>query len=141
MSKQVQQVRAEIEKCYGIALERAKKTDADYWEGRADGYRGVLCYIDSLQEEPVSENLEEAAKINAVSLVLNGLAPDATVKQLREVAVKCFRDGANWQYKQLMNEVVESKVTITSGGLLFDDLRIEDVDYADNVKLIIIKEE
>ena len=181
MNKQVQQVKAEIEKCYGMALERTKKADADYWEGMADGYRGVLCYIDSLQEEPkfkvgqtirdkedpnftfhinkiedgmyiedeeswvcikvadenyelveepVSEDLEEAAKINTVSLVLNGLAPDATVKQLREVAVKCFKAGANWQKEQDKQRLAEEHKHVFAKGR--ESMRDKAVEYIAN---------
>ena len=54
--------------------------------------------------------------------------------------LKQFIDGAQWQKEQMIKDAVESRVTITSGGLLFDDLHIEDVDYADKVKIIIIKD-
>jgi len=33
---------AEIEKCYNECLKRAKITDPDYWNAKADAYRNVL---------------------------------------------------------------------------------------------------
>ena len=39
----------------------------------------------------------------------------------------------------LMKTALESQVTITSGGILLPDLRIEDFDYADRVKILIVE--
>jgi hypothetical protein len=58
-----------------------------------------------------------------------------------QVRKEAFIIGAIWMKKQMMEGAVESIVSMTSGGLLFEDLRYEDVDYADKVKVVIIKEE
>ena len=52
---------AEIEKCYSKCLERAKITDYDYWNGKADAYRNVLTILTtSLEVEEV--DLEKEVK-------------------------------------------------------------------------------
>ena len=52
---------AEIEKCYNECLKRAKITDPDYWNAKADAYRNVLAILDDTLE--VKEvNLEEEIK-------------------------------------------------------------------------------
>ena len=55
----------------------------------------ILMFIDSLQEEPVSEDLEEAAK--------NHAAERYRTTRDRELAEKCkwsFKAGAEWQKEQ-----------------------------------------
>lgn len=41
---------AEIEKCYNECLKRAKFTDFDYWNAKADAYRNVLVILDDTIE-------------------------------------------------------------------------------------------
>ena len=52
-----------------------------------------------------------------------------------------FIAGEEYQKEQMMKEAVESEVVITSGGILLRDLRIEDFDYEDKVKIIIVKKD
>lgn len=49
---------AEIEKCYNECLKRAKFTDFDYWNAKADAYRNVLVILnDTIEVKEV--DLEE----------------------------------------------------------------------------------
>lgn len=98
-----QQLRAQIAALQDATMDENKNFRTAYDEGKFDALSAVDALLDSLQEEPVSENLEEAAKIYTVSLVVNEIIPDATVKQLREVADKSFKAGANWRYEQFEN--------------------------------------
>ena len=41
---------AEIEKCYNECLKRAKITDSDYWNAKAEAYRNVLVILDDTIE-------------------------------------------------------------------------------------------
>ena len=41
---------AEIEKLYNECLKRAKITDSDYWNAKADAYRNVLVILDDTLE-------------------------------------------------------------------------------------------
>lgn len=91
------------------------------------------------QEEPISEDVEEAAKHYLYS---NILYDDVYVGNPTEKdCIEMFKAGALWQKEQMMKEAKESEVIITSKGILLSDLRIEDFDYEDKVKVIIIKEE
>lgn len=47
---------AEIEKCYNECLKKAKITDSDYWNAKADAYRNVLVILaDTLEVKEVNE--------------------------------------------------------------------------------------
>ena len=41
---------AEIEKCYNECLKKAKITDSDYWNAKADAYRNVLVFLNDYLE-------------------------------------------------------------------------------------------
>lgn len=41
---------AKIEKCYNECLKRAKITDSDYWNAKADAYRNVLAILNDTLE-------------------------------------------------------------------------------------------
>lgn len=49
---------AEIEKCYNECLTRAKITDSDYWNAKADAYRNVLTILDNLEVKEVDIDKE-----------------------------------------------------------------------------------
>ena len=95
-----------------------------------------------LQEEPVSKELEKAADIYGDELdnVLAVCDDNDDDNTIGEYAKEAFKAGAQWQKEQMTNSAKKSKIVITSGGILLSDLKIEDFDYADKVKLIIIKE-
>jgi len=62
-------------------------------------------------------------------------------KDIKQALYDAVLFGVQLMKNRIMEDALESRVTITSGGLLFDDLRTEDVDYADKVKLVIASEE
>ena len=91
----------------------------------------IWAYMDDLlnkKEGPISNDLEEATKIHTTSLVLNETIPDATVKQLREVADKSFKAGAQWQKEQTIDKACEwleshndyQRVLDNGAGVRFD---------------------
>ena len=93
--------------------------------------------IDSLQEEPVSEDLDRAAEKYAYELFPSiGAANTET-----ELA---FKVGANWQKQEMMKDAMDTEVTygkslaIPSLGYALDK---KGLDYGDKAKLIIIKED
>ena len=69
---------AEIEKYYNECLRRAKITDSDYWNAKADAYRNVLVILDdTLKVKEVDLNLiigwfDHIAQIADDRLTLNG---------------------------------------------------------------------
>lgn len=83
----------------------------------------------NLQEEPVSEDLEEAATTFA----------DVHVYATRMV---CFKAGANWQKQQMMKNAVNTEVCHIFGDKdkAFFPMYGMDMKQGDKVKLIIIKQ-
>jgi hypothetical protein len=69
--------RDEIEKAYNEAQNRVKLVKDEYWEGKVDAYRNVLCIFDSMQEEPstsVWHDKSEKPLYNKTSDALNMIA-------------------------------------------------------------------
>lgn len=52
-----------------------------------------------------------------------------------------YEKGKEDMKQQMMKDAKESDAVITSGGILLSDLRIEDFNYEDKVKVIIVKED
>ncbi len=65
----------------------------------------LFAFINSLPEERVSEDLDEAAERHA----LQCHSKKASVAKLA-ASIYDFRAGANWQKEQIMKDVVEGKV-------------------------------
>lgn len=100
----------------------------------------ILMFIDSLQEEPVSKDLEKAASSFARK-DSEGISNPANFYYTVADKMRIFKAGAQWKEKQMMQNAKQSEVVITSSGILLSDLKIEDFDYEDKVKVIIIKQE
>ena len=89
--------------------------------------------IDSMQEEPVSEELEEAAD-NALSNVLN-THEIVNVKSCLEM----FRLGAKWQKEQMMAKAIDAK--LLESHLIRQKGVTHPLHVGDKVKVIVIKED
>lgn len=105
---------------------------------KEEAYNEVLAILDSMQEEPVSEELEEAAKNHAVERY--------RVTRDMVLAEKCkwsFQTGAKWKEKQMMSKAVDAHVNYAWSGLSFGgfDWSKTGLDIGDKCKLIIIKED
>ena len=107
MTDKVKLIRKELEHCYNEAQSRVKLVKDEYYEGKVDAYRNVLCIFDSLQEdsieynpfddfrhtdseEPVSEDLEEEK---------TRLFGDCKVRR------GAFELGTQWQKERMMKEI------------------------------------
>ena len=97
------------------------------------------------QEEPVSKDLEQAAKEYRLSANLN----HERYGEFGSNIINAFIAGAKWQKQQMMKEAVEATVKIDAGGYPYIP-SMELYDYTedkplakegDKVKLIIIKED
>lgn len=105
-----ERTRTEIEKAYNEALNRTKLVKDEYWEGKVDAYRNVLCIFDSMQEEPVSEDLDRAAMDYALKRQREeGSSNDFTTNELEEA----FEVGAQWQ-KQRDNISVSEDLEVAA---------------------------
>jgi len=92
MTDKVQKIRKEVERLRNeIIQEREKGYGSDADDTCILELQNVLTYIDSLQEEPVSEKLEEASK----NYALNNTPWDDCKDEMQE----SFKAGAKWQKK------------------------------------------
>lgn len=90
----------------------------------------ILRYINSLSEEPVSEDLEQAAEDYADKHPTCGLAKTS------------FIIGAQWQKEQLMTKAIDGEVGYWNlRGLSINTDLPRSVSEGDVVKIITIKED
>lgn len=80
---------AEIEKCYNECLKRAKITDSDYWNAKADAYRNVWVILnDTLEVKEV--DLEKSIS----DWLFEGLPnEDELIDYIKETAKHFFELG------------------------------------------------
>lgn len=149
MADKVQKIREEVQKIARsinpyIPDEEGK--NSEYEAGRFAMVTQIMQIIDSMQEEPVSEDLEEAAKHYLYS---NILYDDVYVGNPTDKdCIEMFKAGANWQKQQMLTKAVDAVVKIDAGGYpyipqmeLYDyDKDIPLAKEGDKYKVIIIKE-
>ena len=130
----IEKIRQEIERRKKICKDNitTSKSGSFPYVMEMTGYDKILDFIDHLPEEKPSEDLEEAAEKYS-----DKYCSDWAYRLEYEDA---FIAGAEWQKEQMMKEAVVSEIVITSGGILLRDLRIEDFDYEDRAKIIIVKQ-
>lgn len=125
---------AKVEKYYNECLKRANITDSDYWNAKADAYRNVLTILNSMQEEPVSEELDEAAKRYATEgdEETGGL-------YIIEEEVDAFKAGSEWKEKQMMAKAINTEASYTMSVPSICISLPLGVNVGDKVKVIVIK--
>lgn len=99
----------------------------------------LLAFIDSLPEEKLSEDLEEAAEE-----LFETIEVQEHENIFEDTFKKIFIAGVEWQKKQMMKDAVEGEVIYDLGG--FFRIKSEAIDGAKYkvgswVKLIIVKED
>jgi len=130
--------------------------------GSCGDFEKLLKFIDSMQEEPVSEqNLSNVERIGKdwkeepVSEDFKKFEEQYLEKEKDEIISVYDRhaglvDGAQWQKKQMMKDAIERVVKVDAGGYPYIDGTIELYDYSedkplakagDKVKIIIVKED
>jgi hypothetical protein len=134
MTDKVQKIREEVEM---VVNRRLNLLNGDYFDlnKEADGFTNeIMDIFDSLQEEPVSEDLEEAAN-NALNNVLN----THEIVNVRS-CLEMFRFGVNWKKEQLIKEAING-IARPDDGEVWCDLRPFNFKDGDKLKLIITKED
>lgn len=106
MTDKVQKIREEVEM---VINRRLNLLNGDYFDlnKEADGFTNeIMDIIDSLQEEPVSEELEKAA-IDICSKVLKGetITIDGYEYVVLSDAEECLKAGAKWQKRRIVKEI------------------------------------
>ena len=139
MTDKVQKIREGVEKLKSQLLRGACSSQiAMETMCKEEAYNEILAILDTMQEEPVSKELEEAAN-NALNNVLN----THEIVNVRS-CLEMFRFGANWKKEQMMTKAVDAE--LYSDGMLTpligikDKEKISNIKFGDKVKLIIIKE-
>lgn len=94
----IQQLRVQIEALQSATMDENKNFRSAYDEGKFDALSVVDALLDSLQEEPVSEDLEEAAHKFVMDNFGNPKEP------LYKFDQRCFKEGAKWQAEQFEKE-------------------------------------
>jgi hypothetical protein len=121
-----------------------KNVYLDYHEGYNDALKRTISIIESMEEESVSEDLEQ----KALSLFPVIMADKPfTELDLNEEKRRIYKAGANWQKEQMMKDAVEGTVEEPEcllWRIISDDLEglfvvNNNLHDGDRVKIIIIK--
>ena len=102
MTDKVQKIREEVEM---VVSRRLNLLNGDYFDlnKEVDGFTNeIMDIVDSLQEEPVSEELEEAARSYSNNL-------DNICGSIGEQTKNAFKNGAKWQ-KAKDQEIIETAI-------------------------------
>lgn len=125
-----EKIKAEIER----HMKEYSPVQSSEGKYRIEAYKELLGFIDDIQEEPVSEDMEEAAFDYAEACKYDGGE--------KLLCVEHFKAGAQWQKEQMMKDAVDGEVYMTIFGdatITVDNLN-GDLAQGDKVKVIIIKE-
>lgn len=126
----VQEIKAEIKR----RMKECSPVQSSEGKYRIEAYKELLGFIDDIQEEPVSEDMEEAAFDYAEACKYDGGE--------KLLCVEHFKAGAQWQKERMMKDAVGGEVFMTIFGdatITVDNLN-GDLAQGDKVKVIIIKE-
>ena len=136
MTDKVKKIREEVEKLKSQLLRGACSSQiAMETRCKEEAYNEVLAIIDTMQEELVSEDLEEAAYHNCVD-------------RLSKESIEDFKAGANWKEQQMMAKAIDGYVIkdVEEGNgdfLLSSDYLPKSMGLKDQqkVKVIVVKED
>lgn len=149
MNKQVEKIKKELERRI-----REDYNGNEYQDEIAQGVcASMLYYINYLEEEPVSEDLEEAAKEYADKRlsIINPEISKSSYSRHTKMALplfdgceleSAFEEGANWQKEHMLKDAFDAEVGYWNIRGLSLNVRLKgDIEDGDRVKLIMIKEE
>ena len=148
MTDKVQKIREEIEIVINRRLNLLNGDQFDL-NKEVDGFTNeIMNIIDSLQEESVSEDLEEAAYHNCIDRLSKESIEDfkAGAKWQKEKEYTCyeetFEDGAKWQKEHMMIKAINAHCFGFQGAALFSfKLPADNYLVGSEVKVIVIKED
>lgn len=133
MNKQVEQIKTEIERCERICDDfistHTNVIDVGISKAKKNICKHLKAFIDSMQEEPVSDDLQKFAEEWDESLYRS----DAVIA------------GAKWKERQMMKDAIDGEIFdifYPNGDRLEIYAKIPEDKFAggDKVKLLIIKE-
>ena len=136
MTDKVQKIRKELARLKEKTSIGLSEHGNGVEQGRMEIINALSIFLDSMQEEPVSEDLEEA--VNAYI----GYAPEVDECSSVYGKRKAFKAGAKWQLSQLMRNAIE--VVISDDTTIcnaVDVMKLQEKYQGQKVKIAIIKEE
>ena len=148
MNKQVEQIKAEIER-----LKKENRSDDSYDKERFSTLEMVEEFINSLPEEPISEDLNTASsEYEAKSYQLKLTKDGEFVKSINPAIKIAFIAGANWRKEQMMKYGTEYQVAEGSMCPAMESIPVlantdmillpkDKFKVGDKIKVIIIKED
>ena len=150
----VQKIRAKVERLKSLIGSNSFLSDYEKGcnYGREDMCDELISFIDSLQEEPVNEDLDaEADKYSNNDYnyfdVLVTEYDGAEHWMNDKVFIKdAFKSGAKWQKEQMMAKAFDAEVLENYDGKCIEydetilDEKLSDCNVFDKVKVLVIKE-
>ena len=135
----IQQLRAQIAALQDATMDENRNFRSDYDEGKFDALSTVDALLDSLQEEPVSEDFEEVVK--TLWNEINSGHEYSVIESYNVFYGLCL-DIANWQRTQMMSKAIDAHCFGFQGAALFS-FRLPADKYlvGSEVKVIVIKED
>ena len=136
---------AEIDRLQEATMDKNQNFLSSYHEGIFDGLSMLENFLDTLEvkevkEEPVSNDLEEAARKAGQEYFPNEDNIWARPNYEAKKAECVFKAGAQWQKERLMENAVEAVIHPYDGEIWVDKDLLSIYDDCQRVKLIIIKE-
>lgn len=142
-------IRAEIERRKSLADEQKNN---GYFFARSDAYMELLNFIDSMTEEPVGDDLDDAARKYSREWYAKRIGTRPKCTGCYAHIEDAFTDGAKWQKEQLLKDATLGEIHERSDGTLgwttvmgttrdYRNYLLSHFKNGDRVKLIIIKDE
>ena len=105
MSK-IEKIKVEIERLKNELVQEAEKGyKSDFDEGRISAFEDIIIYINSLEEEPISNDLEKAA-VEAFKQIV-----DSNKNSFLEI----FKAGAQWGKEQTEIQIKAQSIALPHG--------------------------
>ena len=131
---QTEQIKAEIERLYAKTSIGLNEYTMGYENGKAEVCGLLLGFINSLQKEPMSEDLEQASERYACRY--------ADSKYGHDKIKKAYTAGAQWQEEQMLAKAIDGEVGYWNIRGLFVNMEMpSELEEGDKVKLVIVKED
>lgn len=129
----VQKIREVIEKRYEYWKEKESNSHSIESEIRMSECQHLLLMLDSMQEESVSEDLENAAEDYCKSTLVGS----------HYIKKNAFKAGMNKMKEQMMAKAIDATIGSFTNGTIYDaDFDIDsNLKDNDKVKVIVIKED
>lgn len=129
----VQKIREVIEKRYEYWKEKESNSHSIESEIRMSECQHLLLMLDSMQEESVSEDLENAAEDYCKSTLVGS----------HYIKKNAFKAGMNKMKEQMMAKAIDATIGSFTNGTIYDaDFDIDsNLKDNDKIKVIVIKED